>query len=131
MWYLCKMGEYKLKYLILILACFLLLGCSSGNKQEFAYQKINSDEALEIMNESSNYEIIDVRTREEYAEGHIDGAFNIPYDEINELIEFPKDTILFVYCKSGARSKVAAETLISLGYEVYALKAYEDINLEE
>ena len=130
MWYLCKMGEYKLKYLILILACSLLLGCSSDTTQEFTYQKINSDEALEIMVESDNYEIIDVRTREEYAEGHIDGAFNIPY-EINELIEFPKDTILFVYCKSGARSKVAAETLISLGYEVYALKAYEDINLEE
>ena len=124
------MGEYKVKYLILILACFLLLGCSSDNEQEFTYQKINSDEALEIMVESDNYEIIDVRTREEYAEGHIDGAFNIPY-EINELIEFPKDTILFVYCKSGARSKVAAETLISLGYEVYALGAYEDINLEE
>ena len=124
------MGEYKVKYLILILACFLLLGCSSDNEQEFTYQKINSDEALEIMVESDNYEIIDVRTREEYAEGHIDGAFNIPY-EINELIEFPKDTILFVYCKSGARSKVSAETLISLGYEVYALGAYEDINLEE
>lgn len=120
-----------MKYLILILACFLLLGCSSGNKQEFAYQKINSNEALEIMVESDNYEIIDVRTREEYAEGHIESAFNIPYDEINELIEFPKDTILFVYCKSGARSKVAAETLISLGYEVYDLGAYEDINLEE
>ena len=124
------MGEYKVKYLILILACFLLLGCSSDNEQEFTYQKINSDEALEIMVESGNYEIIDVRTREEYTEGHIDGAFNIPY-EINELIEFPKDTILFVYCKSGARSKIAAETLISLGYEVYDLGAYEDINLEE
>lgn len=120
-----------MKYLILILACFLLLGCSSDNKQEFTYEKINSDEALEIMNESNNYEIIDVRTREEYAEGHIAGAFNIPYDEINELIEFPKDTILFVYCKSGARSKIAAENLINLGYEVYDLGAYEDINFKE
>lgn len=120
-----------MKCLILILACFLLLGCSSGNKQEFTYEKITSNEALEIMNKSNNYEIIDVRTREEYAEGHINGAFNIPYDEINELIEFPKDTVLFVYCQSGTRSKIAAENLISLGYEVYDLGSYEDINLEE
>lgn len=125
------MGEYKVKYLILIFACFLLLGCSNNNNQEFTYQSIDSNEALKIMAESDNYEIIDVRTREEYAEGHIAGAFNIPYDEINELIEFPQDTILFVYCQSGTRSKIAAEKLIELGYEVYDLGAYESINLEE
>ena len=42
-----------------------------------------------------------------------------------------KDTILFVYCKSGNRSKIAAEKLLELGYTVYDLGAYEDINLEE
>ena len=56
---------------------------------------------------------------------------NIPYDEINEFMGIDKNTVLFVYCKSGARSKIATETLIDLGYEVYDLGAYENINLEE
>ena len=120
-----------MKYLILLLTCFLLLGCSSDNKQEFTYQKMNSDEALEIMKESENYLIIDVRTREEYGEGHIEGSFNIPYDEINDLIDIDKDAVLFVYCKSGKRSKIAAEKLLELGFKVYDLGAYESIDLEE
>ena len=119
-----------MKWITIILICFLLLGCSN-TKKEFTYQKIDSEEALEIMKEHDNYQILDVRTREEFDENHIKGAFNLPYNEINELISFDKDTILFVYCKSGTRSKIAAQKLIELGYEVYDLGAYEDINLEE
>ncbi len=120
-----------MKYIVLFLTCFLLFGCSSDKTEEFTYQKIDSTKALEIMVESENYQIIDVRTREEYAEDHLEGAFNIPYDEINEFMGIDKNTVLFVYCKSGARSKIATETLIDLGYEVYDLGAYENINLEE
>ena len=83
------------------------------------------------MNQSENYLIIDVRTREEYGEGHIEGSFNIPYDEINDLIDIDKDAVLFVYCKSGKRSKIAAEKLLELGFKVYDLGAYESIDLEE
>ena len=83
------------------------------------------------MHNTDNYIIIDVRTREEFAEGHVENAFNIPYDEINDLIDIDKDTILFVYCKSGTRSKLAADSLINLGYEVYDLGAYDTIHLEE
>ena len=126
--YLCKVGAKK-KYLTILLVCLLLLGCS--NSQTFTYQKVNSEEALEIMHNTDNYIIIDVRTREEFAEGHVENAFNIPYDEINDLIDIDKDTILFVYCKSGTRSKLAADSLINLGYEVYDLGAYDTIHLEE
>ena len=118
-----------MKYLTLLLVCLLLLGCS--NSQTFTYQKVNSEEALEIMHNTDNYIIIDVRSREEYSEGHLENAFNIPYDEINDLIDIDKDTILFVYCKSGTRSKLAADSLINLGYEVYDLGAYDTIHLEE
>ncbi len=118
-----------MKRIIILVACFLLLGCSSAPKA--TYEKIDSEEALEIMKENSKYQILDVRTREEYKEGHIPDAFNLPYDEINELTTFDKDTILFVYCKSGRRSKIAAEKLLKLGYIVYDLGSYEDINLEE
>ena len=117
-----------MKLIAIILISIFLVGCSSNNR--FTYEKIDSKEALEIMNNVDNYEIIDVRTREEYAESHLDNAFNIPYDEINELIDINKDTVLFVYCKSGKRSKKAAEKLLDLGYEVYDLGSYKSIDLE-
>ena len=119
-----------MKYIIILLSCFLLLGCSN-TQQKYSYVKIDSDEALTIMKENENYVVLDVRSREEFDENHIEGAFNLPYDEINELIDIKKDTIIFVYCKSGNRSKVAAEKLLELGYEVYDLGAYESIDLEE
>ena len=103
-----------MKLIIVVLACFLLLGCS--NETKATYEKIDSEEALEIMKENDKYQ---------------PNAFNLPYDEINEFTTFDKDTILFVYCKSGNRSKIAAEKLLELGYTVYDLGAYEDINLEE
>lgn len=117
-----------MKLIAIILISIFLVGCSSNNT--FTYEKIDSKEALEIMNNVDNYEIIDVRTREEYAKSHLDNAFNIPYDEINELIDINKDTVLFVYCKSGKRSKKAAEKLLDLGYEVYDLGSYKSIDLE-
>ena len=119
-----------MKYIALIVTCLLLLGCSS-EENKFSYEKISSSEAQKIMNESDNYLVLDVRTREEYGEGHIEGAFNIPYDEINDLIDLDKDAVLFVYCKSGKRSKIAAEKLLELGFKVYDLGAYESIDLEE
>jgi len=67
--------------------------------------------------------IVDVRTKEEYDSGHIEGAVNIPYDYISDkTINNSKDINIIVYCKSGNRSKTAAGTLIKLGYKnVYDL----------
>ena len=65
--------------------------------------------------------IIDVRTPEEFASGHIDGAINIPYDQIDAnqptLKKTKKDENILVYCRSGRRSETAKETLIKLGYK--------------
>ena len=65
--------------------------------------------------------IIDVRTPEEFAAGHIDGAINIPYDQIDAnlpvLKKAQKDENILVYCRSGRRSETAKETLIKLGYK--------------
>lgn len=117
-----------MKLIIIVLTCFLLLGCS--NETKATYEKIDSEQALEIMKENDKYQILDVRTREEYGEGHVANAFNLPYDEINEFTTFDKDTILFVYCKSGNRSKIAAEKLLELGYTVYDLGGLDSIDLE-
>lgn len=84
----------------------------------------------EIMKEN-DYVIIDVRTKEEYNESHIKDAINIPYDEIDENIEIEKDKVIFVYCKSGNRSGIAYNTLKNLGYTIYDLGAFANIDLEK
>lgn len=63
--------------------------------------------------------IIDVRTREEYAAGHIDTAVNLPHDELERRLgEIPgsKSSEIVVYCRSGKRAKVAEDILINKGY---------------
>lgn len=106
------------KILIMFVISFTLYGC--GNSK--------SDEIEKLMSENE-YIIIDVRTKEEYDGGHLVDSVNIPYDEISEESELDKDKIIFVYCRSGNRSGIAYDTLKDLGYEVYDLGAFEDIDL--
>ena len=79
---------------------------------------------------NGNYIIVDVRTAEEFMDGHLVGAINIPYDEI-DTVELDKTKNIFVYCKSGKRSGIAFHTLQELGYHVYDLGSYDDIDLEK
>ncbi len=80
---------------------------------------ITAKEAKEIMDSETGYIILDVRTQEEFDEGHIPGAVLIPDYEIEEKAQdvIPdKDALILVYCRSGRRSKLAAEKLVALGY---------------
>ena len=80
---------------------------------------ITAEEAKKIMDSEEGYIILDTRTQEEYDEGHIPGAIVIPHDEITDRAEeelSDKDQLLLVYCRSGRRSKLAAEALVKLGY---------------
>ena len=80
---------------------------------------ITAEEAKQIMDTEKGYIILDVRTQEEYDEGHIPGAIVIPHEEIAERAEdalTDKDQLILVYCRSGRRSKIAAEALAELGY---------------
>lgn len=108
------------KIILLVISLFILCGCNSNKK--LSYQEIMKTE---------EYEIIDVRTKEEYEEGHIKNAINIPYDVIDKEINIDKDKVIFVYCKSGNRSSKAYNTLKNLGYNVYDLGAYDNIDLEK
>ena len=77
------------------------------------------DEAVEIMANESGYIILDARRPDEYAEGHIPGAINVPNENIGtaEIPELPdKAQLILVYCRSGRRSKEASEKLAQLGY---------------
>lgn len=80
--------------------------------------KISMDEAKTILDTNSSIKLIDVRTRGEYAQGHINGSINIPLDMINtiESIIKDKDEMLFVHCLSGGRSKAACDILSKMGY---------------
>ena len=83
------------------------------------YEQITAEEAKKIVDSGEEYIILDTREQDEYDEGHIPGAILIPYTEIeNKAIELmpDKDKLILVYCRSGRRSKIAAESLAKLGY---------------
>jgi phage shock protein E len=62
--------------------------------------------------------VLDVRTPQEYAEGHVPGAVNVPHDQLaSRLDEVPKDRDVVVYCRSGRRSDLAADVLAEHGYQ--------------
>ena len=96
---------------------FGCVGCSGSGSA--TYEQISGAEAKALMDSESGYVIIDARTQEEYDEGHIPGAILIPEYEIADRAEkeLPdKDQLILVYCRSGRRSKIAAEELVKLGY---------------
>ena len=83
------------------------------------YHRITAEEAYEIM-VSQEVVVVDVRTREEYDGGHIENAVLVPNESIGS--ETPealpdKEATLLIYCRSGRRSKQAAEKLLELGYQ--------------
>ena len=109
------------RILFILLSALLLSGCGQtvGNSQEVGYVNITAEEAKKIMDTQVGYVILDTRTQEEYDQGHIPGAIVIPHDEILEKAESiltDKDQLILVYCRSGRRSKLAAEDLVKLGY---------------
>ena len=108
------------QFLIMLLTLALpfgCVGCSDGGSA--TYEQISGAEAKALMDSESGYIIIDARTQEEYDQGHITGAILIPEYEIADRAEkeLPdKDQLILVYCRSGRRSKIAAEELVKLGY---------------
>ena len=105
----------------------LLSGCALSKAKKdtedmtdkAAYQKISAEEAYEMM-ASQEVVVVDVRTRKEYDGGHIENAVLVPSESIGS--EMPgalpdKEATLLIYCRSGRRSKEAAQKLLSLGYQ--------------
>ena len=96
---------------------FVFAGCSGGGT--LAYEQISGAQAKALMDNEQGYIIIDARTQTEFDDGHIPGAILIPEYEIADRAEkeFPnKKQLILVYCRSGRRSKIAAEELVKLGY---------------
>ena len=109
------------KWILLFLGLLLLTACGAPTKndQEMVYLNITAEEARKLMDSEEGCIILDVRTREEYDQGHIPGAILIPNIEIEakaaDLLP-DKEQLILVYCRSGRRSKLAAQSLAALGY---------------
>ena len=116
-----------LLFALLAASLALLSGCAlsktkkdtEDTAEKAAYHKISAEEAYEMM-ASQEVVVVDVRTREEYDGGHIENAVLVPNESIGS--EMPealpdKEATLLIYCRSGRRSKDAAQKLLSLGYQ--------------
>ena len=128
----------KLLCITSIMLCIFLTACGNDNDvsvigeadgptsiyvaekgEKAMYQQITAEEAKNIMDSEEEYILLDVRVQEEFDEGLIAGATLLPYTEIESKAEtiLPyKDKQILVYCRSGRRSKIAAESLAKLGY---------------
>lgn len=107
------------KLIPIVLSALMLTGCAGAGNQTNSYRQITMDEAVAMMERESGYIILDVRRPDEYATGHIPNAINVPNENIgtDEISQLPnKDQLIMVYCRSGRRSKEAAEKLVKLGY---------------
>ncbi len=103
--------------LITLVGLLLLAGCT---QQQSNQTKLTSDQAYHAMSEDTTIVLIDVRTVEEFREGHIEESINIPLDQLNQRIASVvsnKKTTIFVVCRSGNRSAQASDMLASLGYQ--------------
>lgn len=96
-----------------------LAGEIPGDEKQAEYTSISMEEAKEAFAAPGNYIILDVRRADEYAEGHIPGAINVANEDIGDEMpsELPDlDQVIYVYCRSGRRSKEASSKLAALGY---------------
>lgn len=111
---------------LLILIVIILGACSSAktdsiasSKSDNIYEKITAEKAKQRIDSGEPITILDVRTKEEFDEKHIEGAILIPNEEIGNKppSQLPdKNAEILIYCRSGNRSRQAAEKLISMGY---------------
>lgn len=110
----------KKRLFAVLMAALTLSACTAEKTSESAgYMCITPQEAKKIMDTQDGYVILDTRTEEEYETGHIPGAIVISHEKIKEKAEqvlTDKDQLILVYCRSGRRSKLAAQDLVDLGY---------------
>ena len=106
---------------LLLVLVIMLAGCGKSDVdiQNNTYEKISMSEGLKRMESDENYILLDVRRADEFEAGHIPGAVNLPNEEIGteEIPSLPdKAQTIYIYCRSGNRSKQAADKLLALGY---------------
>lgn len=109
----------KIAIPVLLALALVLTGVTNFAPKTTGYRQVTTEEAVNIMQTEENYVILDVRTAQEFASGHIPGAVLLPNETIGteDIPLLPdKDQLILVYCRSGNRSKQAAEKLAQLGF---------------
>lgn len=128
----------KMMCAVLILFCMILAACGEAKSvgviggadgpttifisekgEKSMYEQITAEQAKKIMDSDEEFIVLDVREQDEFDSGHIQGGMLIPYTQIEVKAEkmLPdKNAQILVYCRSGRRSKIAAESLVKLGY---------------
>lgn len=102
--------KHFFKLLTLLLVCTFV----SAN-----IQHIDAQALLTLIQQQKAPLILDVRSQQEYQQGHIKGAINIPYDQLksnSELLNSQQNSEIIIYCRSGARAEKAYKTLHSKGF---------------
>lgn len=117
------------KLIIVALCLFFLAGCGTVKNTGASIAKIKSitcEETAKLSKEANVY-LVDVREENEYASSHLENAINIPVGKIDTIKNYgivKYDDTIIVYCRSGNRSKTAAEALVKMGFtNVYDLGA--------
>lgn len=114
---------------ILVLLILLLVGCDSGT-----YKQISASKAHDMI-DKNEVVILDVRETYEYETGHLKDAINIPFDELEDRfiqeVTDDKSEKIIIYCQSGSRAQIAAETLVALDFKnVYTFGGIDSWNYE-
>ena len=115
----------KTIYMIFFVCVFSVGLWACADKQKVAYKNLSSSQFEELI-KNPNVQLVDVRTLAEHMEGHIPGSLNINVKDkdgfptaVDELLNKEKEVA--VYCRSGRRSRTAAEMLVKKGFKVYNL----------
>ena len=115
----------KTIYMIFFVCAFSLGLWACAGKQKVEYKNLTSAQFEELI-KSPNVQLVDVRTLAEHMEGHIPGSLNINVKDeegfpaaVDDLLD--KGREVAVYCRSGRRSRTAAELLVKKGFKVYNL----------
>ena len=109
----------KIKYLLTCLALTIMISCQAQSE----FKSVDIDE-FKIEISKSSVQLVDVRTAQEYSEGHIPGAMNIDVNapDFEEKIKvLDKKENVAIYCRSGRRSKMAANKMTAAGFKVIEL----------
>lgn len=109
--------SFKLVAFFALVSVFAFIGCNRAHATKPV--TVNAAALSHEIEDGTAPLIIDVRTPAEYADGHVPGAINIPYDEMDARaaeISVHKDERVVLYCRSGRRSGIAAKTLTEMGF---------------
>lgn len=120
---LCLIDMHKgcvlMLFVMLFTAALPIAGAETPAMQAKGYTTISAEQAKELMDTEMDYILLDVRTQQEFDEGHLPGAVLLPNEDIvnasPELLP-DKEQLILIYCRSGNRSKQASEKLAALGY---------------